>query len=87
MPDRAAGRPEQRGPTAGSEKEGDSADSREKEGGKTRRDREGEGDATTTIRGTPPPWDLPSFTAAEIRGPTLLIYRYLDTYTLTGVVF
>lgn len=36
---------------------------------------------------TPPPLDLPSFTAAEIRGPTLLIYRYLDTYMLTGVVF
>lgn len=37
--------------------------------------------------GTPPPWDLSPFTAVEIRSPMLLIYRYLDTYTLTGVVF
>lgn len=36
---------------------------------------------------TPPPWDLSPFTTVEIRSPTLLIYRYLDTYTLTGVVF
>lgn len=28
-----------------------------------------------------------SFTAAEIRGPTLLIYRYLDTYTRSRVLF
>lgn len=53
---------------------------REGEGGKRRRWYD---DDPTT----PPPWDLSPFTTVEIRSPTLLIYRYLDTYTLTGVVF
>lgn len=46
----------------------------------------GETEKEREMPGTPPPWDLP-FTAAEIWGPTLLIYRYLDTCTLTDVVF
>lgn len=82
MPDRAAGRPEQRGPAVVRRERKRETDQEREEDGER-----GEAGNEKEMPGTPPPWDLPSFTAAEIWGPTLLIYRYLDTYTLTDVVF
>lgn len=90
MPDRAAGRPECVDPWWNG-REGEEERESKQESQREEEREKGEADhATTTTTAaprTPPPWDLSPFTAAEIRGPTLLIYRYLDTYTLAGVVF